>query len=238
MRRTIDADLYARTGARSTTSSGSLGGQRQSRRSESGTQTNPSPAATAAQSDRDRLCRRSSPGTTTHEADRSAHCLSFAGQRTGLAFLSGQRPEIPRTCRSGEHGSPSTRNRPVGLHERIAAKGIERIAGGHDGITCDGLLTPICTALYCSLEMAMNRTGRKEAEEARSQLPELLDAAQKGRSTIITKHGRPVAALVPVDDAAHRSAPRWLLPLKGSGRGLWGSSSARTLRVLRDEWSR
>lgn len=29
-----------------------------------------------------------------------------------------------------------------------------------------------------------------------------------------------------------------LLPLEGSGRGLWGKDSARTVRRLRDEWSR
>jgi prevent-host-death family protein len=79
---------------------------------------------------------------------------------------------------------------------------------------------------------------RKGAEEARNQLPHLIDEAAKGRSTIITKHGRPVAALVPIDayDATVRQAP--LMPAAGSGRGLWGKSSARTLRKLRDEWSR
>jgi prevent-host-death family protein len=40
---------------------------------------------------------------------------------------------------------------------------------------------------------------RKGAEEARNQLPDLLEAAEKGRSTIITRHGRPVAALVPIE---------------------------------------
>jgi len=84
----------------------------------------------------------------------------------------------------------------------------------------------------------MSRTGRKGAEEARNQLPDLLNAAQKGRSTIITKHGRPIAALVPVEEFTDRSAQRPLLPWKGSGRGLWGKDSARTLRALRDEWSR
>jgi prevent-host-death family protein len=50
---------------------------------------------------------------------------------------------------------------------------------------------------------------RKGAEEARNQPPDLLDAAEKGRSTIITKHGRPVAALVPIEahDAAMRQQP-------------------------------
>ena len=78
----------------------------------------------------------------------------------------------------------------------------------------------------------------KGVEEARNQLPDLLDAAEKGQSTVITRHGRPVAALVPVDALAAvvRQAP--LMPLAGSGRGLWGKSSTRTLRRLRDEWDR
>jgi len=78
----------------------------------------------------------------------------------------------------------------------------------------------------------------KGAEEARNQLPHLLDEAEKGRSTVITKRGRPVAALVPIEayDAAVRQEP--LTPLTGSGRGLWGKSSARTIRKLRGEWSR
>ncbi len=78
----------------------------------------------------------------------------------------------------------------------------------------------------------------KGAEEARNQLPHLLDEAEKGRSTVITKHGRPVAALVPIEayDAAVRQEP--LTPLTGSGRGLWDKSSARTIRKLRGEWSR
>jgi prevent-host-death family protein len=79
---------------------------------------------------------------------------------------------------------------------------------------------------------------RKGAEDAHSQLPELLAAAEKGRSTIITRHGRPVAALVPIEayGAAIRQQP--LMPVAGSGRGLWGKNSTRTIRKLRDEWSR
>jgi prevent-host-death family protein len=84
----------------------------------------------------------------------------------------------------------------------------------------------------------MSETQRKGAEEARNQLPELLEAAERGRSTIITRHGRPVAALIPV--GAHEAVARQqpLLPLAGSGRGLWGKDSTRTLRRMRDEWSR
>ena len=84
----------------------------------------------------------------------------------------------------------------------------------------------------------MSTTQRKGSEEARKRLPELLDDAEQGRSTIITRHGRPVAALIPV--AAYGAAARQqpLTPLEGSGRGLWGKDSTRTLRKLRDEWDR
>jgi prevent-host-death family protein len=84
----------------------------------------------------------------------------------------------------------------------------------------------------------MSPTHRKGAEEARNQLPELLEGAQQGRSTIITKHGRPVAALVPIEAYGPSVRQEALLPLAGSGRGLWGKDSTRTLRRLRKEWSR
>ncbi|HEY1364531.1 MAG TPA: type II toxin-antitoxin system Phd/YefM family antitoxin [Xanthobacteraceae bacterium] len=79
---------------------------------------------------------------------------------------------------------------------------------------------------------------RKGAEEARNQLPELLAAAEKGRSTIITRHGRPIAALVPIEAYAAVARQPSLLPLEGTGRRLWGKDSTRTIRKLRDEWSR
>lgn len=83
----------------------------------------------------------------------------------------------------------------------------------------------------------MTRPVRKGAEEARNQLPALLAEAQKGRATIITRHGRSIAAIVPVDRASGaRQQP--LNALAGSGKGLWGKNSARTLRRLREEWQR
>jgi len=84
----------------------------------------------------------------------------------------------------------------------------------------------------------VSATQHKGAEEARNQLPKLLKAAEKGQSTIITRHGRPVAALVPIEAYGSAVRQQSLLPLKGSGRGLWGKDSTRTLRKLRDEWSR
>ena len=66
----------------------------------------------------------------------------------------------------------------------------------------------------------------KGAEEARNHLPDLLDAAEKGRSTVITWSGRPVAVLAPITacSAANRQHPP---PLAGSGRGLWAQSVNR-----------
>jgi antitoxin (DNA-binding transcriptional repressor) of toxin-antitoxin stability system len=80
------------------------------------------------------------------------------------------------------------------------------------------------------------KTQRKGAERARAELPSLIADAEKGRTTIITRHGRSVAALVPVRRvAASRQQP--LTQLAGSGKGMWGRDSATTLRRLRNEWS-
>lgn len=75
-------------------------------------------------------------------------------------------------------------------------------------------------------------------EEARSQLPHLLEHAAAGRPTVITRHGRPIAALVPLDTYGASGRQQSILPLAGTGSGLWGSSSATTLQKLRKEWTR
>jgi prevent-host-death family protein len=80
--------------------------------------------------------------------------------------------------------------------------------------------------------------ARKRAEEARNQLPHLLDAAEHGQSTVITRHGRPVAALVPFADYGSAVRQESLLAVAGTGRGLWGRRSGATIRKLRDEWGR
>jgi prevent-host-death family protein len=84
----------------------------------------------------------------------------------------------------------------------------------------------------------MSRQERKGVEDARSQLPTLLAEAERGRSTVITRHGRPIAAIVPVGRTADRPRQLSLLGLAGSGKGLWGRDSAKTLRKLRGEWDR
>ena len=85
---------------------------------------------------------------------------------------------------------------------------------------------------------AMVTISKKGAEEARNQLPSLLEAAEKGRATVITKHGRAVAALVPIEDFNAATEQMSLAPLEGTGRGLWGKDAARTIDEMRDEWER
>jgi antitoxin (DNA-binding transcriptional repressor) of toxin-antitoxin stability system len=79
--------------------------------------------------------------------------------------------------------------------------------------------------------------GSKGVEEARKALPAILDAAAQGRTTIITRHGNAVAAVVPAHAAAG-AKPASLLALAGSGKGLWGTNPAAAVARLRKEWSR
>jgi prevent-host-death family protein len=78
------------------------------------------------------------------------------------------------------------------------------------------------------------------SEEARQQLPTLIDRARGGVSTVVTRHGRPCAAIVPVSVLARATAapPRGpsLASLRASGAGLWGESPGRTIADARDEW--
>lgn len=75
------------------------------------------------------------------------------------------------------------------------------------------------------------------AEQARQQLPSILAAAAAGRTTLITRHGKPIAAVVPAAEAK-RAKPASLLALAGSGRGLWGKDTGKAIARLRDEWNR
>jgi prevent-host-death family protein len=74
------------------------------------------------------------------------------------------------------------------------------------------------------------------AEEARTKLPELLERAHRGQATVITKHGKPYAALVPAAKTLALKPRLKLLALAGSGKGLWGRGSAKAVDRMRDEW--
>lgn len=84
----------------------------------------------------------------------------------------------------------------------------------------------------------MPQSNRKGVEEARNQLPALLAEAEKGRVTVVTRHGRSIAAIVPVALAIGEPRQKSLVALAGSGKGLWGKDSTKTLRCLRDKRNR
>ena len=70
------------------------------------------------------------------------------------------------------------------------------------------------------------------AFEAKNRLSELLDAAENGEEIMITKHGRPVARLVPIgkfDRARALEAAEWLTRTRKE-RSLGGLSIVDMIR--------
>jgi prevent-host-death family protein len=82
--------------------------------------------------------------------------------------------------------------------------------------------------------MASKRT--KGVQEARQQLPALVEAAHRGIGTIITKHGKPYAAIVPVNEAMSKSRGVTVAQLRGTGRKIWKRDAAEEVSRLRNEW--
>ncbi len=80
--------------------------------------------------------------------------------------------------------------------------------------------------------MAIERSG---VEEARKNLPALLERASRGHPSLVTKHGKLYAAIVPAHYVERRRGPS-ILSLRGSGKGLWGRSIRRAIEGLRAEW--
>ena len=75
------------------------------------------------------------------------------------------------------------------------------------------------------------------AEAARKHLPDILDRAAKGESTVVTRRGRPVAAVVPINSTPpHGARGPSLLSLRGSGKGLWGKDPAALIARGRKAW--
>ena len=77
-------------------------------------------------------------------------------------------------------------------------------------------------------------------EQARIQLPHIVAEAHAGLRSVITKHGKPYAAIVPLQDLAleptQSPAGESFLALRGTGRGLWGADVGQTVDDLRNEW--
>jgi antitoxin (DNA-binding transcriptional repressor) of toxin-antitoxin stability system len=91
--------------------------------------------------------------------------------------------------------------------------------------------------------MGKRKSNSTGAELARQELPAILDAAERGTATVVTRRGRAIAAVVPLHVLEeHRkdrvTRPASLLAVAGTGKGLWGPDVAATIAGLREEWSR
>ena len=78
--------------------------------------------------------------------------------------------------------------------------------------------------------------------EAKNNFTHLLDRVQEGEKITITRHGKPYAAVVSIEDMEKTqttlAATPGVLALRGTGKGLWGRSTGATVAELRDEWDR
>lgn len=86
----------------------------------------------------------------------------------------------------------------------------------------------------------MSDTPQYGLEQARAQLPLIASEAVAGYSSVITRHGKPVAVVVPVEqwreEQARSSKQCGVLALRGSGLGLWLEGAVPAVAHLRDEW--
>ena len=73
-------------------------------------------------------------------------------------------------------------------------------------------------------------------EEGRKQLPRLAELAHRGQGSLLTKHGKPYAAIVAPELLTRSRRKPSFLALRGTGKGLWGKSAGAHVGALRDEW--
>jgi len=82
----------------------------------------------------------------------------------------------------------------------------------------------------------MSNERRPGVEDARRNLPALLERAHRGQTVVITKRGRPYAAIVGIEQLASRRRGVSMTQLRGTGKGLWGRSASAWVERLRKEW--
>ncbi len=82
----------------------------------------------------------------------------------------------------------------------------------------------------------MSKRRYSGVEETRQQLPSLLEGAHAGQAVIITKRGKPYAALVPIEALPDARPRPSVVALRGSGAGLWGKNAAAWVNRMRNEW--
>lgn len=81
--------------------------------------------------------------------------------------------------------------------------------------------------------MALHTIG---LEQGRSTLPQLASRAHAGEPSLLTRHGKPYAAIVSPEMLTQARPRARFLVLRGTGKGLWGKTPAGEIAALRDEW--
>lgn len=76
-----------------------------------------------------------------------------------------------------------------------------------------------------------------QASEAKTHLPQLLDDVEHGETVVITRHGRPVARLVPDEDIRRAERAEAIAVIKALRKGM-GKISVEELISMRDEGRR
>lgn len=80
---------------------------------------------------------------------------------------------------------------------------------------------------------------RISVSEAKGQLTELVRRSEEGDEIVLTRHGQPVARLVPIKAVPDRAARRKLLEsvrASGAGKANRGPSAARSQDFLYDRY--
>jgi prevent-host-death family protein len=75
---------------------------------------------------------------------------------------------------------------------------------------------------------------RVQASEAKTHLPQLLDEVERGQTLIITRHGRPIARIVPEPDLRKEQSEKAIAAITQLRR-LTGKVSIEEILSARDE---
>jgi len=73
-----------------------------------------------------------------------------------------------------------------------------------------------------------------QASEAKTHLPKLLDAVERGETVVITRHGRRIARIVPEPDLRRQEIEQAMANIRALGRRL-GPISVEEILSARDE---
>lgn len=76
-----------------------------------------------------------------------------------------------------------------------------------------------------------------QASEAKTHLPQLLDEVEHGATLIITRHGKPIARLVPEESERQAKIDQAIARIKARRRGI-GHVTVEELLSARDEGRR